>query len=482
MKKILVAVLSILVFCYSAITFEKTFGYEWNDHTNSVIQTSDGGYLFTGCKVDSADYKISYFVVTKIDSTGKKEWEKLFTGGMTSSTYNNAGYSVIETTDGSYVAAGCIEELNHLIHTVPYVIKLDASGNKLWDYRFGSDGSVNISCNQIIQTVDGGYALTGDNSGIGLIIKLDAEGEKVWTNDTSLLFDHINSLVQTEDKGFTLTGQGGINDELGIYIVKTDSLGNLQWSEFYSGLFYSADGYSLKNTPDNGYIIIGKNQQNAATDLGWLIKTDENGEKEWDIIIGKQGSETESSTGRSLDLTSDGGFILAGYTENRSTGLADAWLIKTDSEGNELWTRAYGGEGDDRIYSVQQTLDGGYILAGYTDSFGAGGKDMWIIKTDENGTEIESPFLPQTTELYQNYPNPFNPATSISYALDQACLVELNVYNLNGQFLRSLLNGKQSRGKHEIDLNAEDLTSGLYIYTLKVDGKVVQSKKMMMLK
>ncbi|HXK49783.1 MAG TPA: T9SS type A sorting domain-containing protein, partial [Clostridiales bacterium] len=110
------------------------------------------------------------------------------------------------------------------------------------------------------------------------------------------------------------------------------------------------------------------------------------------------------------------------------------------------------------------------------------GKDMWIIKTDENGTEIESPFLPQTTELYQNYPNPFNPVTSISYALDQACLVELNVYNLNGQFLRSLLNGKQSRGKHEIDLNAEDLTSGLYIYTLKVDGKVVQSRKMMLLK
>ncbi|MDD3044021.1 MAG: T9SS type A sorting domain-containing protein [Candidatus Delongbacteria bacterium] len=482
MRKLLVPILLISIYCYSVISFEKTFGKEWNDNANSVIQTSDGGYLFTGCQVDSVDYKVSFFVVTKIDSLGEKEWEKTYTGGMTSSTLNNAGYSVIETTDGSYVAAGCIEELNHLIHTVPYVIKLDPSGNKLWDYRFGSDGSVNISCSQIIQTYEGGYALTGDDFGIGLLLKLDNEGEKVWTNDSSYLLDHINALVQTEDNGYALTGQGGLNDELCIYLVKTDSLGNLQWTEFFPGLFYSADSYSLKITPDNGFIIIGKTQQNASTDLGWLIKTDENGEKQWDILIGEQGSETESTVGRSLDLTSDGGYILAGYTENRSTGLSDSWLIKTDSEGNELWTQTYGGEGDDRIYSVQQTTDGGYVLAGYTDSSGAGGKDMWIIKTDENGTEIESPFIPQSTELFQNYPNPFNPVTTISYALSQAGQAELSVFNLNGQLVSSLVNGKQEKGSHKVEFDAGDLTSGLYIYTLKVDGKAVQSRKMMLLK
>jgi len=107
---------------------------------------------------------------------------------------------------------------------------------------------------------------------------------------------------------------------------------------------------------------------------------------------------------------------------------------------------------------------------------------MWIIKTDENGTEIESPFLPQTTELFQNYPNPFNPVTTISYALSQAGQAELSVFNLNGQLVRSLVNVKQEKGSHKVEFDAGDLTSGLYIYTLKVDGKAVQSRKMMLLK
>jgi hypothetical protein len=107
---------------------------------------------------------------------------------------------------------------------------------------------------------------------------------------------------------------------------------------------------------------------------------------------------------------------------------------------------------------------------------------MWIIKTDENGTEIESPFLPQTAELFQNYPNPFNPVTTISYTLSQTGHVELRVYNLNGQLVSELVNGKQDKGIHKADFDAGDLTSGLYIYSLKVDGKIIQSRKLMLLK
>ena len=121
-------------------------------------------------------------------------------------------------------------------------------------------------------------------------------------------------------------------------------------------------------------------------------------------------------------------------------------------------------------------------MTGYTDSFGFGGKDVWVVKTDENGTEIESPFIPQTTELFQNYPNPFNPVTSINYALSEAGQAELSVFNLNGQLVRSLVNGKQEKGAHKVEFDAGDLTSGLFIYSLKVDGKQVQSRKMMLLK
>jgi hypothetical protein len=241
-------------------------------------------------------------------------------------------------------------------------------------------------------------------------------------------------------------------------------------------------GYTLKNTSDSGFIIFGMTDQGIYGNLARLIKTDENGEILWEKYFGNSENSVENTVGRSLDITSDGGFVLAGYTENISTGLADAWLIKTDSEGNEIWKKTFGREGDDRIHSVQQTADGGYIFAGYTDSFGWGDKDFWVVKTDETGTEIESPSIPQTTELFQNYPNPFNPATTIRYSLSQAGQVELSVYNLNGQLVKRLVGSKQDKGTHRVELNADYMTSGLYIYSLKVDGKVVQSRKMMMLK
>ena len=107
---------------------------------------------------------------------------------------------------------------------------------------------------------------------------------------------------------------------------------------------------------------------------------------------------------------------------------------------------------------------------------------MWIIKTDENGTEIESPFLPQTTELHQNYPNPFNPVTKIRYSLSTEAQVKMTVFDITGREVAELVSERQAKGNHEIKFNGEKLTSGLYLYRLSVNDKVVQSRKMIMLK
>lgn len=490
MKFIFFALVMFTLIINAAITFEKTFGKEWDDHANSVIQTSDGGYFFTGCKRDSFDYKYTFYTLSKLNGNGESEWEKVATGFLSDDEYTCESYSVIETNDGGYAISGSLETFGSMGFTCTdmFIVKTDYKGNLQWDsfcdlsgqgWRFGF---------QIIQTYDDGFIIIGEskmflsNNGNTIILKLDSEGYFEWIKPYGMELYNGRSIVQTKDNGLAFIST--MIDEYDITLqtlVKTDSLCNETWRKTYNGLFSYSLGYSLKQTSDGGYIIFGMTDQESYGNLARLIKIDNNGDMLWEKYYGNTDNAEENTVGRCLDITYDGGYILAGYTENISTGFADAWIIKTDSEGNEIWKKMYGREGDDRIYSVQQTSDGGYILAGYTNSIGAGGKDMWIIKTDESGTEIESPFLPQTTELYQNYPNPFNPTTEISFALQKEGNVKLTVYNSKGELVITLFDGIKVKGIHKIGFDASGLNSGLYFYKLTSADDIV-TRKMLFLK
>jgi len=489
MRKYLVLVLSISFVLFGSITFVKTYGNDWDDHANSVIPTSDGGYLFTGCKRDSVDYKYTTFSLSKFNNNGEIDWERAASGFLSDDDFTCEGYSVIETNDGGYAFSGSLEVYSGMfICTDMFIVKTDYDGNEQWyrfcdlsgqGYRFGY---------QIIQTADDGFVIIGESkmflSDIGdtIILKLDSDGYFEWIKPSDGELYNGRSIVQTKENGFTFISTFiDANDNTLQALVKTDSLCNETWRKTYNGLFSYSLGYSLKQASDGGYVIFGMTDQESYGNLARLIKTDNNGDMSWEKYYGSTENAEENTVGRCMDLTADGGYILAGYTENRSAGLADAWLIKTDSEGNELWTQTYGGEGDDRIYSVQQTADGGYILAGYTDSQGAGGKDMWIIKTDENGTEIESPFIPITTELYQNYPNPFNPATEIKFTLHEKDDVKLSVFNSKGELVRTLLEGRIDKGYHTVQFDASGLNSGIYFYKLSSNSTTL-SRRMLFLK
>ena len=186
-----------------------------------------------------------------------------------------------------------------------------------------------------------------------------------------------------------------------------------------------------------------------------------------------------------VQQTSDGGYIATGVIYITGGTDAEVYLVKTDANGNTLWSKTFGGASTfDCGYSVQQTTDGGYIIASNTTSFGAGDWDGWLIKTDFDPTGHLSPknkILPVKYGLSQNYPNPFNPTTVISWQLPVSSKVKLEIFNLMGQKISTLLSASLLSGFHSVEWDASNLASGIYLYRLQA-GEYVETRKMILLK
>ncbi len=200
--------------------------------------------------------------------------------------------------------------------------------------------------------------------------------------------DRGYSVQQTSDGGYIIAGWtksfgvGGSD----VYLVKTDASGKEEWSKTFGGS-NDDEGQSVQQTSDGGYIITGitKSLGVSGHDV-YLIKTDESGNEEWFKTFGGSTPDVPDC-GYSVQQTSDGGYIIAGYTNSFGLGESDIYLVKTDASGNEEWYKTFGGGGYDAAYFVQQTEDGGYIIAGETFSFGEGAIDVYLIKTNGSWNE-----------------------------------------------------------------------------------------------
>ncbi len=361
----------------------KTFGGSYEDWGSDVKQTDDGGFIVTGGTEFFDEYDSDAWLI-KTDADGNEMWNHTFGGAQ-----HDNGECVQVTADGGYIVAGTTRSFGAGGRDV-WLIKTDADGNELWSHTFG--GTENDNGYSVQQTADGGFIITGHTESFGAgnndvcLIKTDADGNEVWAQTFGgTEYDKGYSVQQTSDGGYIITGEtesfsAGWAD---VYLIKTDADGNEVWSQNYGGTEID-QGMSVQQTTDGGYIITGITESFGAgySDL-WLIKTSSDGTLVWSRTFGG----TDRECGYGVQQTADGGYIVTGLTKSFGAGYDDLWLIKTDADGIELWSRTLGGEGDDEGRSIQPTADGGYIITGRIWANGEGSTDLWLIRLESEETQ-----------------------------------------------------------------------------------------------
>ncbi len=433
--------------------WDKRFGGTGQEQLSQLVRTSDRGFIFAG---DSWSYLSggdktqpnwngnSDFWILKCDSSGSKQWDKVF-GGLGTERLR----TVVETTDGGYIVGGWSDsriggdrtqdnwDTIGLSSWDYWIVKIDPTGTKQWDKRFGGDSYDDLS--SVVQTSDGGYILGGwsrsgatgdrteanwDTNGLYYdywLVKIDSIGNKLWDKrfgGTSS--EEFYSISQTKDGGYILGGQSlsglsGDKTDPGYgtwdyWIIKIDSIGTMQWDRCFGGSNVEKFS-SLQQIYDGGYILGGisfsgqsgnKSQPNwdntSSTPDYWIVKIDSLGNKVWDKDFGTIGSEDEMN---SVVQTSDSGFLLLGSSyyalpsgnkTETNLGQEQMWAVKTDPNGILQWDKTIFTNGHDEGMSTIQSNDGCYVFAGYTNARIAGYKseenwdttqnswDYWMVK------------------------------------------------------------------------------------------------------
>jgi hypothetical protein len=377
----------------STTIWSHTYGGKASDYAYSLVQTEDGGFVLTGF-TQSFGVGNSDFWLVKTDSFGDAQWNKTY-GGVN----DESAYSVVVTDDGGYALAGYTRSFG-VGGADFWLVKTDSSGNQQWNRTYGETG--NDYARSVVQTADGGYALAGYTESFDMnseddfwLVKTDSSGNQQWNKTyggRQYYRDYGDiawSMVQAGDGGYVLAGltwSYGIGGNGDFWLVKTDSFGNVQWNMTYGGGDYDY-ALSVIQAGDGGYVLAGLTYSFGVNGDFWLVKTDSFGNQQWNKTYG--GTKTDYAS--SIIQANDGGYVLAGYTYSYGVGNGDFWLVKTDSFGNLQWNRTFGGTKADYAFSLVQTVDGGFALAGVTQSFGAGNGDFWLVKTDENGIAPEFP-------------------------------------------------------------------------------------------
>ncbi len=471
------------------IQWQKAMGGSGDDYGYHCEQTSDGGYITCGISTNAngditENNGMTDFWVVKLDPAGFIQWSKSY-----GSPGTDVAYSIKQTADNGYILTGFADTLGGDI-TVNYgsqdiwILKLDAAGTLLWQKSYGGSSSENAS--DIEQTTDLGYIVAGTTYSNDIdvsgnhgnsdfwIFKLDAVGTILWQKCFGgTANDKAKSIQQTTDGGYIVAGQtdsnngnvSGNHGGIDYWVVKLDVSGNIQWKRCVGGSDHEV-ATSIVQTNDGGYAVAGHSRSNdgdATDNYGandyWIVKLSTTGAVQWEKNCGGTGDDICFS----LDLTIDEGFILSGYTASTNIDITgalgdyDYWLVKIDSSGSLQWQKILGGSSGDQGQCVRQTSDGGYILTGCSLSTDGDVTGVHALSVDAWLVKL-APYVAieeEENNLSINiFPNPSNGNFNISGLQGEN---EIEIYNCIGELIY------KTKTKNNIEfVSLNELAKGIY--------------------
>jgi hypothetical protein len=370
--------------------WSRTYIGKESDYIQSVELTADGGYIVVGYTQDNFDIQGNGIWLIKLDKSGAVIWRKAYQDG---GSFVNSGFLLKSTSDGGFLAVWnrSFGPGNDNV----CVLKLKANGDKDWEKTYGNDGRDKVCA--VLLTADGGCLVSGwTNKKLGArnydiwILKLKLTGEIEWQNVYGGSWsEQAQAVCRTSDGGYLAGGwtYSFGDGERSLWLLKLLSNGEVSWQKTYDDIIMQ-DNLAIKPKSEDGYAVQVYSLLHNRFDIQEL-KLAHNGEvlrnNQYYYIYQKI---SESAT--AIKSTSDNGFIIAGSMNPASESVGrDIWLIRMNSEGNVVWQRTYGGQEDDYATSVSPTADGGFIVVGWTHSFGANNRTIWVLKIDTNG------FVPQ---------------------------------------------------------------------------------------
>ena len=361
----------------------QTYGGAQEDAAYSVQQTNDGGYIIAGHTWSYGAGDSDVWLV-KTNASGDTLWTRTFGGSGL-----DEAHAVQQTNDGGYIIVG--STFSFASGCQVYLIKTDANGDTAWTKTYG--GEFDDDGWSVQQTSDQGYIITGKKAttyyDYVYVIKTNVSGDTLWTKTYGEMPECCGRAIQqTPDGGFIIAGYiaDPCGDYYNIYLIKTGSLGDTIWSKNFG--YWNTDqvAYSIRQTADYGYIIAGYTETQGSSNDVYLVKTNGVGDTVWTRTYGGELDDE----GWSVQQTADQGYIITGSSCPTPITLKDVYVIRTDINGDTLWTKTYGGPDDDWGSAIQCTQDSGYIIVGTTKSFGAGDNDIWLLKIGpEIGIEEE---------------------------------------------------------------------------------------------
>jgi hypothetical protein len=500
---------TITIYAQPAIEWQNSIGGSGTDQAYSIQQTTDGGFIVAGnCASNDGDALGSIlhfngdFWIVKLSDTGTIQWQKMFGGNE----YDNANF-VQQTTDSGYIIAGSSASNDGDItghhgsagDSDYWIVKLNSIGNLHWQKSLGGTGIDEAS--SIHQTLDGGYIVGGSsNSNNGdvsgnhgskdfWVIKISDSGNIQWQKSFGgTETDALWSVCQTTDKGYIIAGlscsnNGDVTGHHGsiysadYWVIKTDSIGTIQWQKSLGGT-YDDWAYSIQQTTDGGYIVAGGSGSPDGDVTGnhgafdfWIVKLSNTGSIQWQKSFGGSSPERVYS----IQQTSDGGYVACGMTQSNNgdvtgfQGSVDYWMIKIDTVGNLQWQKTLGGTIEDWAHSLCQTADGKYAIAGYSLSYNGdvtgphGLYDMWVVKLGAVITGVDD--SEQSGINYSVYPNPTTDLLNIKI---QPSLVG-STYSLTDLMGKTIITGKVMEENSVIDISG--FAGGMYFLRVGDDAR-----------